>query len=138
MNEVSATTYGLRYSATILAGFISVLLMTAAISLVTYRSLSGLAESADNAARIRSTLDHLDNLRFLLDEAENRARDYLITGDQYNLDLYHAATDKVTQEARMVEALARDEDRQRQRFKNLAPLVSARLVTLGTAIELSA
>jgi PAS domain S-box-containing protein len=135
VKEIGTTTCGSRYRVTILAGFISALLTTAVTGFVTYSSLSGVVENKARVTRIHSTIDHLADLRFLLNDAENRARDYLITGDQYNLDLYHAAADKVAQEAGTVATLASDQERQQKRFKNLAPMLSARLATLGNAIE---
>ena len=93
---------GVRFGATILAGFVAALIVIAVIGIATYRTMKSLVRTGDRAAHNHQVIDHLQNLHFLLNDAETRQRDYLITGDQYNLELYRAATAKIDGEVHLL------------------------------------
>jgi CHASE3 domain sensor protein len=90
-----APTSGIRFGATILVGFLSALVAIAVIGVATYWSIKSLVNSSDRAAHTHLMIDHLEALHFLLNDAETRERDYLITGDRYNLELYRATSAKI-------------------------------------------
>src|ERR1700733_8149523 len=77
----------IRFGAMIV-GFVSALMVLAIVGLAAYWSLKTLDGrgygTARAQARINQTIDNLEALHVLLDEAETRERDYLINGDQYN------------------------------------------------------
>lgn len=121
-----------------LLGFVPVMVAIAAIGFVASWSLIDLVRSGDRAARMHQTIDHLENLRSLLDEAETRQRDYLITGDQYNLDLYRTASAKIDEELNLLERLSRDEPVQQQHLATLARLIRTRTSSLEDSIQVRA
>jgi CHASE3 domain sensor protein len=125
-----------------LLGFVSVLIAMAATALAAYWSLAALDGRDDREGRTRLTvdhhqaiIDHLQALRFLLDEAETRERDYLISGDPYNLELYRTASAKLGQEVELLETLSRNEPGQQQRLATLTPLIRTRMSALDDSIQ---
>jgi PAS domain S-box-containing protein len=125
-----------------LLGFVSVLVAIVVVGLAAYWNLMSLVKRGDRAARthlmaarIHLTIDHLEALHSLLDEVEMRERDYLISGDQNNLELYRTASAKLGQEVHALEALTRDEPGQQQRLTNLEPLIRTRLSALDDSIQ---
>jgi len=128
-------TSGIRFGATILAGFLAALVAIAVIGVATYWSIKSLVKSSDRAAHTHLMIDHLEALHFLLNDAETRERDYLITGDRYNLELYRATSAKIDAEAHQLETLTRSQADQQQRLKALLPLIYARLAVLKDSIE---
>src|ERR1700687_1322543 len=128
-------TSGIRFGATILAGFLAALVAIAVIGVATYWSIKSLVKSSDRAAHTHLMIDHLEALHFLFNDAETRERDYLITGDRYNLELYRATSAKIDGEAHLLETLTRSQADQQQRLKALLPLIYARLAVLKDSIE---
>ena len=126
---------GIRFGATILAGFVSALVAIALIGVATYWSVKDLVRSGDRAAHTHQVIDHLEVLHFLLNDAETRERDYLITGDRYNLGLYQAAIAKIDAKVHSLETLTGDREDQQQRLKAVVPLIDARLAVLKDSIE---
>jgi PAS domain S-box-containing protein len=131
----SPITSEIRFSATILAGFLSALVAIAVIGVATYWSIKSLVKSSERAAHTHLMIDHLEALHFLLYDAETRERDYLITGDRYNLALYRATSAKIDGEAHLLGTLTRNQADQQQRLKALMPLIDARLAVLKDSIE---
>jgi PAS domain S-box-containing protein len=125
----------IRPQAIILAGFAATFVCIAVIGFTAYWNLHSLGGGKDQATHVYRVIDHLQALRFLIDEAETRERDYLITGDQYNLEMYQAARTRVDQEKRLLEALTRGDGDQQQRLKLLAPMIDTRLSTLEDSVE---
>src|ERR1700687_697974 len=128
-------TSGIRFSVTILAGFLSALVAIAVIGVATYWSIKSLVKSSDRAAHTHLMIDHLEALHFLLNDAETRERDYLITGDRYNLELYQAAIAEIDGEVHSLSTLTSDQGNQQQRLKAVVPLIDARLAVLKDSIE---
>ena len=126
---------GVRFGATILAGFVAALIVIAGIGIATYRTMKSLVRTGDRAAHNHQVIDHLQNLRFLLNDAETRQRDYLITGDPYNLELYRATTAKIDGEVHLLGTTTRRQEDQQERLKALMPLIEARLAVLKDSIE---
>jgi CHASE3 domain sensor protein len=124
-----------RFSATILAGFLSALIAIAVIGVATYWSIGSLVKSSDRAAHTHLMIDHLEALHFLLNDAETRERDYLIAGDRYSLQLYRDTSAKIDGEAHLLRTLTRNQGDQQQRLKVLLPLIDARLAVLKDSIE---
>src|SRR5260370_32387335 len=104
----SPITAGIRFGETILAGFVSALVAIALIGVAAYWSVKDLVRSGDRAAHNRQVIDHLEALHFLLNDAETRERDYLITGDRYNLEVYQAAIAKIDEEVHSLGTLTGD------------------------------
>jgi len=125
----------IRPQTIILVGFVSTFFCIAVVGFAAYWNLHSLGSAKDRTAHVYSVVDHLEALRFLINEAETRERDYLITGDQYNLEMYQAARTRIDQEKRSLEALTRDDGDQRQRLKVLAPMIDTRLSTLEDSVE---
>jgi hypothetical protein len=53
------TTFGIRFSATILAGFVSALAAIALVGVVAYWSFKGIVRSGNQAAHNHQVIDHL-------------------------------------------------------------------------------
>jgi PAS domain S-box-containing protein len=132
------TSSTIRFGAMIV-GFVSALVVLAIVGLAAYWGLTTLDGRGYGTARaqtrINQTIDNLEALHVLLDEAETRERDYLISGDQYNLELYRDATAKLDQKLHLVGTLSSNEPSQEQRLANLAPLIRKRVSALDDSIQ---
>jgi PAS domain S-box-containing protein len=126
---------GMKFSVTILAGFVSALVAIALIGVATYWSVKDLLRNGDRTARSHQVIDHLEALHFLLNEAETRERDYLITGDRYNLELYRSAIGEIAGEVHSLETLIGNRGDQQRRLKAILPLINARLMVLKDSID---
>jgi len=119
-------------------GLVPVLFAMAASAVFACWNLTALVSTGNRAAGVHRAMDHLENLRSLLGEAETRERDYLITGDQNNWQLYQTATDKIGPELSFLETLSRNEPLQHQRIMTLAGLIRTRISALGAAMQVRA
>jgi PAS domain S-box-containing protein len=116
---------------------VPLLFAMAASAVVACWNLTTLVSTGNRAAGVRRMIDHLENLRSLLGEAETRERDYLITGDQNNWQLYPTATDKIRHELAFLETLSRNEPLQ-QRITTLAGLIRTRISALDAELRVRA
>jgi CHASE3 domain sensor protein len=124
----------IQFGVTIM-GFVAVMIAMAATGLIAYWGLASPEGRDDRKAHIHLTIDHLQSLRFLLDEVETRERDYLISGDEYNLELYRTASARLNQELHLLETLNRSEPGQWRRMSQLAPLIRTRMSALKGSIQ---
>jgi PAS domain S-box-containing protein len=114
---------------------VPVLMAVAATALVSCWKVVSLARAANRVASIHLTLDHLENLRSLLEEAERSERDYVITGAQNNWQTFQDAADRTGQELSTLEAMSRNQPLRYQRITALANLIRARLSVLNDSIQ---
>ena len=75
----------------IAVGFAAALLVLVGISVVSYRSIVTLVETADRVAHTHKVLTELEDLRSQLKDMQRSERGYVITGQERYLDAYHAA-----------------------------------------------
>lgn len=120
----------------LLAGLGLVLVIAASVGVVSYRTITGLAETADWVKHTYQVLSELDVFLFKINQAEAEQRNYLITGDEGYLEQYQAAVTALTQKIEQLRKLTRDNLAQQQRLNDIEPLVKSRLAVLEETTEL--
>jgi PAS domain S-box-containing protein len=135
MESSSSSIHSKVSRALIIAGFLIILLAAAAMSTAGYLGVRTLAAGNKSVARVNRAIDSLDALRAAIGELETRHRDYLIGGDQYELDLYRAAYARVGQDLAALRPLLRKQADQERRLGDLERLVRSRMATLDDSVD---
>jgi len=120
----------------LIAGLGLVLAIAASVGVVSYRTTTGLVDTADWVEHTHQVLSELDGLRLQINEAEAEQRDYLVSGDEGYLEPYQVAVMTVTQKLEQLRILTRDNPAQQQWLDNLEPLVKLKLTVLEKTTEL--
>ncbi|AEV83057.1 Methyl-accepting chemotaxis aspartate transducer [Actinoplanes sp. SE50] len=143
MAETSATTSsspGGRPAATIgrklALIFASIGVLFGLVSVVVYRSVNTLTDTAGKVEHTYQVLDRIDALRSSLKDAETGQRGYLVTGQDAYLAPYQQALTDLGTEQQQLRSLTADNPKQQKRLDDLAPLVDAKLAELQETIGL--
>jgi PAS domain S-box-containing protein len=115
-------------------GLASVIL--AGIAMVSYRSLTELVETSNQAAHSYRVLEKLEEVLSQIKDAESGQRGYLITGQEIYLDPYYAAIEVVEQEVKDLRRLTANNPNQQRRLDTLEPLIAQRLAVSKQIIDL--
>ncbi len=135
MGRLSQISSGARFGVIVVLGLTSAFVVLAVASCEAYWTMRGLVGSSDRVSHSRLIIDRLEHLRLALNDAETRERDYLINGDQDNLELYQAVRGGIGEEIhQLATLLTRDDVGQQQRLSNLKPLIDARLTSLDNSV----
>jgi len=116
-------------------GFTLALVALLVIGFVSYRSTTGLIETAGQVTHTHQVLENLDQLLSLLKDAETGQRGYLITGEDRYLQPYTAALGQIDQTIKEIRNLTSDNPHQQQRIDKLEPLVAEKLAELKETID---
>ena len=106
------------------------------VSLVSYRSITNLVETNDQAAQTQKILFELDDVLSQVKDAETGQRGYIITGEQRYLEPYRAALANLPQKVQAVRQLTANNPLQQQRLHTLEHLIAEKLAELKQTIEL--
>lgn len=97
------------------------------IGIVSYRSLTGLVETSNQAVHSHKVLEKLEKLLSQIKDAETGQRGYLITGQEPYLEPYYAAIEVVDQQVNDLRRLTTANPNQQRRLDTLEPLIAQRL-----------
>ena len=111
---------------------IALLLVSGGLAIHQYFRFSSASAHTDRSHKALSAIDEL--VTSLLD-AENSARDYLLTGRASLLEPYTDARPRVTAATGALATLEADDPRQRSRVEQLTALSGERFIQLQSAIE---
>ena len=125
-----------RFFTRIAAGFGLASAILVVIGAVSYRSLTGLVETSDQAAQTQKVLGKLEDLLSQVKDAETGQRGYIITGKERYLEPYHAAIEVVGQDFKELRKLTADEPKQQRRLDTLESLMAKKLAELKQTIDL--
>ena len=117
-------------------GFALALVALLVIGIVSYRSTSGLVETAGQVTHTHQVIENLEQLISLLKDAETGQRGYIITGENRYLDPYTAALGQIDQTLKEIRNLTQDNGAEQQRIDKLEPLVAEKLAELKETIDL--
>ncbi len=120
----------------LIAGLALVLAIAASVGVVSYRTTTKLDETAEWVEHTHQVLSELDSFLFQMTEAGAEERNYLLTGDEADLEQYQTAVTAVAQKIERLRKLTRDNLAQQQRLDMIEPLVKRRLGVLKETIEL--
>jgi methyl-accepting chemotaxis protein len=117
-------------------GFALALAALVAIGMVSYRSTTGLVETAALVDHSHHVLEHLEQLLSVLKDAETGQRGFIITGEESYLLPYNTAVDDSDRILKEVRELTQDNPNQQQRLDTLDPLVASKFAELKQTIDL--
>ncbi|MDI3281719.1 CHASE3 domain-containing protein [Polyangium sp. 15x6] len=119
----------------IAAGFLLPLLILIALGAFSYRSTQRLLATSEAVTHAHEELTGLSSFLAALDETETGKRGFVITGREDFLQPYHTGRKGVGIELRQLEELFSDDSDQKDRVKQLRPLVEERMREIDETIE---
>jgi len=117
-------------------GFALALACLGVVGVVSYLSVVRLNENAARLEHTHEVLSRLESLLSAVTNCESAGRGYVITGDEGYLEPYQQSAEIVNVQARRLRELTADNPAQQQRLDLVVPLVTDRLASLRTVIEL--
>ncbi len=117
-------------------GFTLALVALVVIGWISYRSTTGLIDTAQQVDHTHQVLENLDLLTSTMKDAETGQRGYIITGEDSYLEPYNAAVGQADQILKEVRTLTQDNDRQQARLDKLTPLITDKFAELKETIDL--
>jgi CHASE3 domain sensor protein len=119
----------------VMVGFAVALLLIGIVVTTFVRSMSHLMSATQWVSHSRQVIGALDKLSADLDGAETGQRSYLITGDESDLDPYHKALEKVSDNVAELRKLTADNRRQQASLDTLEPQVAQEMAMLKEAVD---
>lgn len=117
-------------------GFILALAALITIGVVSYRSTTGLIETAGQVEHTHQVIENIELMLSLMKDAETGQRGYIITGEARYLEPYNAALGQIDQTLKKIRDLTHDNGSQQQRLDRLEPFVAEKLAELKETIDL--
>ncbi len=116
-------------------GFALALLALVIIGVVSYRSTTGLVDTATMVDHSHQVLENLEQLLSIMKDAETGQRGFVITGEESYLDPYNAAIAQNEQLLGKIRELVQDNADQEQRIEALTPLIASKFAELKEVID---
>jgi methyl-accepting chemotaxis protein len=117
-------------------GFALALTALAVIGWVSYRSTTGLIETAAKVDHTHQIVENLDQLLSTMKDAETGQRGFLLTGEDRYLEPYNTAVAQSDQLLKKLRELTQDNPNQQRRLDSLEPQMEAKFAELQTTIDL--
>ncbi len=118
------------------SGFALALAALVVIGWVSYRSTTGLIDTAEQVDHTHQVLQNLEQLVSTLKDAETGQRGYLITGEDRYLEPYTTAVGQSDQIFKTVGDLTQDNPNQQKRLDAMEPLIKDKFTELQETIDL--
>ena len=120
----------------LIAGLSLVFAIAASVGAVSYRTITGLSETAQWVEHTHQVLSELDVLLFQINKAEAEQRNYLLTGNESYTEQYTIAITTANQKIEQLKRLTRDNPVQQQRLDDVEPLIKSRFAVLEETTKL--
>ncbi len=117
-------------------GFGAALFLLSIFGVVSYRAITRFIQEVGGVEQGLQVLKELDDVPERLMAAEIRQRNYLLTGDESELEPYRVAVGAIEQEIEDFRQLTRDNPNQQRRLDTLEPLVAKAIAELNETIGL--
>jgi methyl-accepting chemotaxis protein len=117
-------------------GFALALLALLVIGWVSYRSTTGLIDTADKVDHSHQVLEKLDLVLSTMKDAETGQRGYLLTGEDSYLEPYNSAKGQVDQILGKIKELTSDNSTQQARIETLGAKIADKFSELQETIDL--
>ncbi|HCF30686.1 MAG TPA: hypothetical protein DEV81_26620, partial [Cyanobacteria bacterium UBA11049] len=101
-----------------------------------YRSVTNLVETSNQAAQTQKIILSLENVLSQMKDAETGQRGYIITGEERYLQPYEDAVTDISQKIKDLRQLNVNNPKQQQRLNTLEPLIAEKLAFTKQTIEL--
>ncbi len=118
------------------SGFSVTLILIIFIGIVSYRSMVKLMETANWVAHTYEVLENLEGLFSSIKDAQVKQYGYILTGEEYYLESYNQAVEKINQKIAYLRALTADNSNQQQRIQDLTLTITKKLTLLQESIDL--
>src|SRR5688572_7740851 len=120
----------------LLAGFLVALGLLGAVAWVEWRQINRVEAATVLVSRTHQVLNHLVRLLSLMQDIENGARGFLVTGEPAFLEPFEAARGRVDDEFKALCTLTSDNLHQQTHCKVLAPLIAKRIAVSQATVDL--
>ncbi|MGE0827618.1 MAG: CHASE3 domain-containing protein, partial [Candidatus Binatia bacterium] len=117
-------------------GFIAALLVVGIIGVMSYRSTTGSAETAEQVSHSHTVIRAFEALLSQLKDAQRGAYGFLLTGDLRYLEPYHAAIDVLEPQLEKLHDLTQENPKHQQRLRQLRPLLASTLAKIKEEIDI--
>ncbi len=117
-------------------GFGAALLLLSILGVVSYRAITHFIQEVGGEEHGLQVLKELDEVSDRLMAAEIRQRNYLLTGDESELEPYRVAVGAIQQEVENLRQLIGDNSNQQRRLATIEPLVAKAVAELNETIDL--
>ena len=124
-----------RFFQQVVAGFGLASAILVAVGVVSYRSITKLVETSNQAAQTQKVLG-VEDVLFRLKDAETEQLGYIITGQERYLETYRAAIRVVDIEIKELRKLIADNPKQQRQLDILESLTARKIVELNQTIDL--
>src|SRR5476651_1062187 len=108
-------------------GFALALAALLIIGVVSYRSTTGMIETASMVDHTHLVLENLEQLLSAMKDAETGQRGFLVTGEERYLEPYNSAVEQSGKILKTVRDLTKDNPNQQGRLDTLEPLVAGKI-----------
>jgi len=125
------------YRKNIFVGVGLALVMLLVITVIAYRSLTGLNGAQDQIAQAREVLTDLHDLMSHVVNAESAIRGHVITGEENYLEPYRAAVGRIADHVENLRQLTADNPTQQRQLDALEPLIAQRLGVFENVVTAS-
>lgn len=105
------------------------------VGLVSYRTLTGLAEDAHLVAHSHQVIERLNHLHDTVEAAEDAQRGYMLTGNLRYMQQYEDAPGVIASDVKGLASLLADNPAQAQRLHSLTNNVATRMAFLRTVLN---
>jgi methyl-accepting chemotaxis protein len=120
----------------ILLGFGLALLVSGAVSVISYRSTTEFVDIADWVTHTHRVLESIAGINSTMKDAETGQRGFLITAEDRYLEPYQVAVKQVDREIESLKELTGDNRNQQKRIASLEVSIASKLAELKETIEL--
>lgn len=117
-------------------GFGTIFAILIAVSIASFRSITGQAEAAQSVAHTYQILENIEALLSELKDAETGQRGYVITGEASFLAPYQTARSTIRSEIQTLRQLTAGNSRQQQYLDALEPLIAQKMAFIQQTIDL--
>ncbi len=111
--------------------FIIAMLFLLVVALISYQSTQRFFATGRQVAHTQEAIRILDLLQMNLLKAEYANRDYVITGDENNVDQYQTSVNSVTADLENLRQLTSDNPNQQQKLDGLESIIAEKLTVMG-------
>src|SRR6266851_5377594 len=116
-------------------GFVLAIAIFGSITIVSYRTTDTLLETTSWTTHTHEVLTEIEGTRSAIEETENGARGYVITGKEQFLGTFSHGEAEARKRIDKVRWLTQDNSRQQRRLDQLALLIVGRLAATNQAIK---
>jgi len=102
---------------------------------IVYRNMIHLVETAEVNVRQHEVIEELANTLAAVSDAESAQQDYILTGEERQLERYNTAAKVIGEKVNHLQTLTLDRPEQQQRLNTLEPLIAQILALFNNSVQ---